>query len=121
MRSLIVAVAGPRLDTDTRETWLIRAAGLAGVSVRQTRALYYGEIIDPDCGAVRKFEVAAERKFFAGAADLAQRFESMVVQLQQGAAFLDRGEVDALHRVANKLRNVYGAQPQPEQQSGRTE
>ena len=108
MRSLIVAAAGPRLDTDTRETWLRRAADLVGVSFRQARAVYYGEISGPNCEAVRKFEEAAERRAREGAADLADQFECLVAQLIQGAAFLDRGEVDALYRVADKLRSAYG-------------
>ena len=53
--------------------------------------------------------MAARRKARNGAADLAQKFESLVAQLEHDAPFLARGEVDALHRVADKLRNVYGA------------
>jgi hypothetical protein len=74
----------------------------------QARAVYYGEISGPNCEAVRKFEEAAERRAREGAADLADQFECLVAQLIQGAAFLDRGEVDALYRVADKLRSAYG-------------
>ncbi|WP_316205770.1 hypothetical protein [Bradyrhizobium sp. SZCCHNS1012] len=108
MRTLIVAAAGPRLDTDTRETWLRRAADLVGVSFRQARAVYYGEVSGPNCEAVRKFEEAAERRAREGAADLADQFDSLLAQLVPGAAFLDRREVDALYRVAGKLRSAYG-------------
>ncbi|BBZ94294.1 hypothetical protein BRDID11004_48030 [Bradyrhizobium diazoefficiens] len=108
MRSLIVAAAGPRLDSDTRETWLRRAADLVGVSFRQARAVYYGEISGPNCEAVRKFEAAAEQRAREGAAHLADQFDSLLAQLVEGAPFLDRREVDALYRVADKLRSAYG-------------
>jgi hypothetical protein len=107
MRSLIVAAAGPRLDGDTRETWLRRAADLVGVSFRQARAVYYGEAIGAK--TVRKFEEAARRRARDGAADLATQFENIIAQLEQGAAFLDRRDVDALHQVAGKLRSAFGA------------
>jgi hypothetical protein len=107
MRSLIVAAAGPRLDIDTRETWLARAAEIAGVSYRQARAIYYGENVKPDSDAVRAFEEAARNRARQGAADLAEQFDSIVVQLENGAAFLDRREVAALHSVAGKLRSFY--------------
>jgi hypothetical protein len=111
MRSLIVAAAGPRLDTDTRETWLRRAADSVGVSFRQARAVYYGEVSGPDCEAVRKFEEAAEKRAREAGTDLADQFDCIVAQLAPFAAFLDRREVDALHRVAGKLRSAYGARP----------
>jgi hypothetical protein len=113
MRSLIVAAAGPRLDTDTRETWLARAAEVAGVSYRQARAIYYGENVKPDSDAVRAFEEAARERAREGAGVLAQRFDSIVVQLENEAAFLDRHELAALHRVAGKLRAFYSDR-QPE-------
>jgi hypothetical protein len=115
MRALIVAAAGPRRDTDNRETWLRRAAKDAGVSFRQTKALYYEEIEpDPDSEAVRKFEAAAAARARRGAGDLAQKFESILEQLEQSTAVLDRGEMDALHRVAGKLRRAYGPGETPD-------
>jgi hypothetical protein len=42
-RALMVAIAGPRAESDTRGTWLGRAARRCGLSPRRAKALFYGE------------------------------------------------------------------------------
>lgn len=61
LRSLVAEVAGPRLPTDNRKSWLNRAARSAGVSYRQIKGLFYGEISDPLHRSARLLRDAAER------------------------------------------------------------
>ena len=49
----IGAVAGPFLPTDTKQSWLARAARKCSVSIRHVQSLYYGHVTDP------KFSVAS--------------------------------------------------------------
>ena len=60
-RDLVAAVAGPRSWSDTRESWLARAARRAGISYRQTKALFYEEITDSNHRSARLLRDAAER------------------------------------------------------------
>lgn len=60
LRELVAKVAGPREWSDTRETWLARAARKAGISYRQCKALFYGEIADPNHKSARLMRDAAE-------------------------------------------------------------
>lgn len=61
VRELVAAVAGPREWSDTRESWINRAARRAGISFRQAKALFYGEITDPFHKSARLMRDAAER------------------------------------------------------------
>lgn len=60
LRDLVAKVAGPRQWSDTREAWLARAARKAGISFRQCKALFYGEIVDPNHKSARLMRDAAE-------------------------------------------------------------
>lgn len=94
VRELIAAVAGPRQWSDTRESWLHRAARRAGISFRQAKALFYGEITDVNHRSARLMRDAAEnygnlasqlrsmdpefhRETIAAYVDLARAFRSM--------------------------------------------
>lgn len=61
VRNLVALVAGPRLWSDTRESWLQRAARRAGISYRQVKAIWYGEITDNHHRSVRLLQDAAEK------------------------------------------------------------
>jgi hypothetical protein len=61
VRSLIATVAGPRSWSDTRESWLARAADRAGITYRQTKALWYGEITDANHRSAWLMRDAAEK------------------------------------------------------------
>jgi hypothetical protein len=104
MRELIVAAAGPRLDTDTRETWLRRAADIAGASYRQTRALYYGEISHGP--TFEKFKAAAVRDGRENAGRLAHQFDLLVAKLGRGNSAVSRDDLALLLRAARKLRGI---------------
>lgn len=103
MRELITAVAGPRLDTDNRDSWLRRAARLAGTSYRQARALFYGEITDPHHRTVSKFKEAAGRH---EARNLATQFESLAGALNARDSDFHRADIDALISAARALSGL---------------
>ena len=90
MRNLIASVAGPRSWSDTRESWLARAARRAGISYRQVKSIWYGEITDPHHRSVRLLRDAAEKY---GA--IAQAIDPVIY----------REEVAALLDLARKLRD----------------
>jgi hypothetical protein len=61
MRKEIAVVAGPKDWGVTRESWLARVPEkVSTVSFRTVKALWYGEITDPDHWAVRDIRRAAE-------------------------------------------------------------
>ena len=97
MRELIVAVAGQRQWSDTRESWLARAARKAGVSYRQAKAIYYNEIKDPNHRSVRLMRDAAE---------LAQQYEIIARGLNEVDAAINHDDVRALVYLAHTLRNL---------------
>ena len=62
MREAIRELAGPRSFTDTRESWLNRAARRAGISFRQAKAFHYGETMNPRSQDVEKVRAAVQSK-----------------------------------------------------------
>lgn len=70
MRELVASVAGPREWSDTRQSWLARAARRSGLTYRTMKALWYGEIDDPKHYAAQLLQIAANK------AALAQTFGS---------------------------------------------
>lgn len=103
MRELVAAAAGPRLDTDTRESWLRRAAANAGSSYRMAKALFYGEITDPNSRSVTKFREAAGRH---EARNLAAQFESLARSLNVRDQDFHRSDIDALISAARAIRGL---------------
>lgn len=61
-RKLVAAVAGPRQWSDTRQSWLNRAARRAGVPYRTVKAIFYGEITSPSHPCVRLMRLCLERR-----------------------------------------------------------
>jgi hypothetical protein len=61
MRKAIATVAGPRDWGDTRESWLARVPRkVPTVTFRTVKAIWYGEIDDPEHWAARDIRRAAE-------------------------------------------------------------
>lgn len=58
MQEAVRALAGPRTFSDTRESWLARAARKAGISFRQAKAFHYGETMNPRVQDVEKVRAA---------------------------------------------------------------
>ncbi len=100
VREIVAAVAGPREFSDTRETWLRRAARRAGISFRQAKALWYGEITDPYHRSARLMQDAAMKR----AQDLAGKFEHVARSMVMADPDFYSADVAALVRVARQLR-----------------
>lgn len=61
MREAIAIVAGPKEWSDTRESWLARVPRrVRTVTFRTVKALWYGEITDPEHKAARAIQRAAD-------------------------------------------------------------
>lgn len=103
VRELVEAVAGPRLTNDTRESWLRRAARLAGTAYRQAKALFYSEISDPHHPTITKFKEAAGKH---EARNMAETFERMAVALDHRDADFHSPEIAALLSAARALRGM---------------
>lgn len=69
MRELIAAVAGPREWSDTRQSWLSRAARRSGLTYRTIKSLWYGEIDDPRHYAAQLLQIAANKILLAQACE----------------------------------------------------
>jgi hypothetical protein len=76
-RELVAAVAGPRAWSDTRQSWLNRAAKRAGLSYRTIRAVFYGEINKSDHPCVRLLQIEAQRRMDDAAARIETLARSM--------------------------------------------
>src|SRR4051812_40038580 len=75
-QTYIGQVAGPMQSSDTRESWLARAARKSRVSYRQIKALWYGQTTDPRTSTALGVLTAAE-KARKEASEQASRFESL--------------------------------------------
>jgi hypothetical protein len=73
VRELVALVAGPRQWSDNRKSWLGRAAHRAGISPRQVKALFYGEITDETHRSARLMRDAAASHYEQLAESLARR------------------------------------------------
>jgi hypothetical protein len=109
MRDVIAAVAGPRLWNDTRESWLGRAAREAKISYRACKALFYGEITDPEHKAARRVLAAAQRSGRKEAQELADRFDTIARSLNATDSNSYSADVDALLHAARALRGLAGS------------
>ena len=105
VREEIATVAGPMEWGDTRESWLARVPRkVKTVSFRTVKALYYGEISDPDHWAARDIRRAAEliqaRKETAA---LAVQYQSLIGGLRAADENFYSAEIDRLERIARLL------------------
>jgi hypothetical protein len=107
MQEQCAFVAGPRSWSDTRESWLARGARAAGVSFRQFKAAFYGEI-DARHEIARKIAAAAYRKkIIQEAKNDAENTIGRLVALRSALAAVDpdfHGEEIA--RVDEALRSL---------------
>lgn len=108
MRDVIAAVAGPRGWSDNRKSWLDRAARRAEISFRACKALYYGEITDPEHKAARRMLAAARRAGMQEAQALADRFDSIARSMNDTDSNSYSADVAALLHAARLLRGVAG-------------
>lgn len=116
VRTEIATVAGPKEWGDSRESWLARVPRIVRktlqteketVTYRTVKALFYGEIDDPDHWAARDIRRAAElieaRKETAA---LAVQYQSIIGGLRAADEDFYRSEIDRLERIARLLGAV---------------
>ncbi len=99
-RDLIAAVAGPKDENDTRQSWLARAARRAGISYRTVRAVFYGEISDPDHPCVRLLQLEAQRRIVSAA----DRVEALARSMEKADPEFYAADVAALREAALSMR-----------------
>lgn len=108
MRTEISIIAGPREWGDTRESWLARVPRqVRTVTFRTVKALWYGEIDDPDHWAARDIRraaliITARRE----AAALASEYENIVGDIRARDQNVDSPEIVALLGAVRALRGV---------------
>lgn len=110
MKRSIVVLAGPRGDSDTRESMIARAARRAGISFRQAKSFFYEETTNPRFGVVARVRAAIENANLAQEAKARAEYEHVREQielLEQRLAALgaDLGGKDAPVRVQGLNRN----------------
>jgi hypothetical protein len=102
MRREIAIVAGPREWGDTRESWLARVPQkVKTVTFRTVRALWYGEIEDPNHWAARDIRRAAELiEAKREAADLASQYQQIAGGMRAADESFYSAEIARLERLA---------------------
>ena len=110
MKRSIVLLAGPRQDTDTRESMIARAARRAGISFRQAKTFFYGETTNPRFKVVERVRAAIENANVAQEAKARAEFERVrdqIALLEQRLAALaaDMGGEGAPVRLAGVVKD----------------
>lgn len=108
VRKEIAIVAGPRDWGDTRESWLARVPRkVTTVTFRTVKALWYGEIQDPNHWAARDIQRVADAIL---ARQEAERNAAQFDQLASGLLVRDpefyRETVHSLEHAAHLLRTM---------------
>lgn len=108
VRKEISIVAGPREWGDTRESWLSRVPRrVPTVTFRTVKAIWYGEINDPDHWAARDIRRAAQ--FIEArreASALADQYEAIAGKLNATDSDFHSEDVSALVHAARILRGL---------------
>lgn len=104
MKSSIVALAGARSDSDTKESMIARAARKAGIGYRIAKAFYYGETKNPRSDAVERVRAAVrqtqEQKARREASELAIHIARLEATLRAIHPNLDRADFDRVRAAA---------------------
>jgi hypothetical protein len=113
MRTEISILAGPREWGDTRGSWLARVPGAVRsalgtaketVSCRTVKALWYGEISDPEHHAARDIRKAAELiKARGEARALAEKLHALAGGLDAADSNFYRADIARLERAIRSL------------------
>ena len=106
MRKEIAILAGPREWDQTRASWLDQVCEqVPTVSYRTLKALWYGEIKDPDHWAARDIRRAVEiRQAQREAASLASQLESIISGLNVSDPDFHKPSTAALVSALRSLR-----------------
>ncbi len=110
VRALIESVAGPRTWSDTRQSWLNRAARRSGLSFRTIKGIWYGEITDESHAAIRILRRTAAD---TSPEVLAQRLETIARGMVATDADFYRPDVRALIDTVRALRGLDRSRDDP--------
>lgn len=109
-RGEISAIAGLFQASDTRESWLARAARRADVSFRHIKAMFYGELKDPKYSVAYKVLSAAQRARIDAAkldaSALSSKFETIAAGMLNADQDFYSADVTALLNAARMLRGM---------------
>jgi hypothetical protein len=105
----IEIIAGPIKPSDTRESWLARAARKSGIKQRLIKALFYSEMTDPRVSVALKIWEAAKKARLEEAQRealaLSNTFKSLAEGMSTNENF-NRKDVAALLDAARILGNA---------------
>lgn len=104
-RQEVVWVCGPRLETDTRESWFARGAKKCGVQWRQLKALFHREVTDPKYSIGERVKIAAAEARKEALAHAAQ-IESLVDRMQRIDADFHIEDVTAHLHALHQIRGL---------------
>jgi hypothetical protein len=108
MREAISIVAGPKDWGDTRESWLARVPRkVQKVTYRTVKALWYGEITDPEHRAAREIQRVADA--IVASRDRARQifeYETLAVGLQSRDPEFHREDINSILHAAHLLRTL---------------
>jgi len=104
-RQEVVWVCGPRLEGDTRESWLARGARKAAVSYRQIKALFHRETTDPKFSVGQRVRSAAAEARKEALAH-ARQLESLARRMDSTDPDFYCAEIDQALHAARMLRGV---------------
>jgi len=105
VRKEIAIVAGPKDWGDTRESWLARVPRkVSTVTFRTVKALWYGEIDDPEHWAARDIRRASQIiEARREAAALASQYQAIAGGMRAQDENFYRADIDRLERIARQL------------------
>jgi hypothetical protein len=104
-RREVVWVCGPRLETDTRESWFARGAKRCGVGWRQIKALFHGEVTDPKFSIGERVKTAAAEAR-EEALQHARQLESLIARLEHTDEAFFREEIDRARYALHQIRGL---------------
>lgn len=114
LRDELAIIAGPREWSDTRESWLARAARNASISFRTAKAIWYGETADPKSSVDARIRAAAQEKREqerrAKRADAA-RLRSLAAALENIDADFHGLDIARSRALADQLEHMAGDGP----------
>lgn len=106
-RQEVTWACGPRLETDTRESWFARGAKKCGVGWRQLKALFHREVTDPKYSIGERVKnAAAEAR--REALEYAHQIERMARGMECADENFYRAEIDRAFFEAHRLRALAG-------------
>lgn len=107
MKDAIVLLAGPRGWHENRKSWLAKAARIAGISPRQSKALFYGEG-NPRADVVERVRAARDRRYGETLKEARHAYNELVQSIQRAESALRVSDADFHCNEIDALREILG-------------